>query len=261
VAHMDIAQSMINAMIRTAPGERTPGRIRLAPEDIEIHRTRVTPKCATAVIMDMSGSMRYGGLYVACKRMGLALDGLIRSEYPGDFLQFVEMYTFGRLRHVSELPSLMPKPVTIYEPVVRLAADMSDERITEMDVPPHFTNIQHALQLARRVLAAQDTTNRRIILITDGLPTAHFEGDRLLLLYPPDERTEEATMREAMACARDGIVINIFLLPNWSQSREDVQFAQRMVEATAGKVFFTGGKDLDRFVLWDYVKRRRKIIG
>ena len=32
----------------------------------------------------MSGSMRYDGLYVNVKRMGLALDGLIRREYPGD---------------------------------------------------------------------------------------------------------------------------------------------------------------------------------
>jgi uncharacterized protein with von Willebrand factor type A (vWA) domain len=268
VAHMDVCQSMINAMVRSASepdsGETpavTRRRIDLRPDDIEIHRTRNNPKCATTVIMDMSGSMRYGGLYVACKRMGLALDGLIRREYPGDALHFVEMYTFGKPRPVGELPTLMPKPVTIYDPVVRLRADMSDERITELDVPPHFTNIQHSLRIARQIVTAQDTPNRQIILITDGLPTAHFEGESLYLLYPPDPRTEEATMREAHLCAREGITINIFLLPTWSQSHEDVQFAQRMAEATRGRVFFTAGGDLDRFVLWDYVKRRRKIIG
>ncbi len=281
VAHMDVTQTMINGMLRAAR-ERQAGaatgdaarsgahrtrppsgalRPGLHPDDIEIHRTRNNPKCATAVIMDMSGSMRYGGLYVACKRMGLALDGLIRSEYPGDFVRFIEMYTFGRLRHISELPALMPKPVTIYDPVVRLRADMSDENITEFDIPPHFTNIQHSLQLARQVLSVQNTPNRQVILITDGLPTAHFEAEQLYLLYPPNARTEEATMREARMCQREGITINIFLLPTWSQSREDVQFAQRMAEATRGRVFFTGGKDLDRFVLWDYVKRRRRILG
>ena len=46
----------------------------------------------------MSGSMRYDGLYIDVKRMGLALDGLIRREYPGDFLQFIEMYTFAKPR-------------------------------------------------------------------------------------------------------------------------------------------------------------------
>jgi uncharacterized protein with von Willebrand factor type A (vWA) domain len=269
VTHMDIPQSMINALVRQGTEARrhediaggAPAAVRMKPEDIEIHHTRNTPKCATAVIMDMSGSMRYAGQYINCKRMGLALDGLIRREYPGDFLQFIEMYTFAKPRHISELPSLMPKPVTVYNPIVRMRADMSDPRISEFDVPPHFTNIQRSLHLARQFLLPQDTPNRQIILITDGLPTAHFEGEQLFLMYPPDARTEEATMREAMACAREHITINIFLLPNWGQSHEDVQFAQRMVEATKGRVFFTGGKDLDRFVVWDYVKQRRKIIA
>ena len=272
VTHMDIPQSLINAMVREGTNPPTPsGRgaggegaahfIRLKPEDIEIHHTRNTPKCATAVIMDMSGSMRYGGQYINCKRMGLALDGLIRREYPGDYLQFIEMYTFAKARHISELPGLMPKPVTVYSPVVAKRADMSDPRISEFDVPPHFTNIQHSLHLARQFLLPQDTPNRQIILITDGLPTAHFDGHMLYLLYPPRPETEAATMREAMMCQREGITINIFLLPNWGQTHDDVQFAQRMVEATKGRVFFTGGRDLDRFVLWDYVKQRRKIIA
>jgi uncharacterized protein with von Willebrand factor type A (vWA) domain len=269
VTHMDIPQTMINAMIRGSTHSAEPGgtgeadrrRVRVTPADIEIHHTRNTPKCATAVIMDMSGSMRHGGQYINCKRMALALDGLIRREYPGDFLQLIEMYTFAKLRHVSEIPSLMPKPVTIYSSVVAKRADMSDPRMSEFDIPPHFTNIQRALQLARQVLSGQDTPNRQIILITDGLPTAHFEGHMLYLLYPPQPPTEAATMREAALCSRENITINIFLLPNWGQTHEDVQFAQRMVEATRGRVFFTGGRDLDRYVVWDYVTQRRKIIG
>ena len=155
----------------------------------------------------------------------------------------------------------MPKPVTLGDPVVRWRVDMSDERVSEYQLPPHFTNIQHGLQLARQMLAAQDTPNRQIILITDGLPTAHFEGQDLLLLYPPDRRTEEATMREGLLCHREGITINTFLLPSWSQSREDVQFANRLSESTAGRVFFTAGKDLDRYVVWDYLNRRREIVA
>ena len=75
--------------------------VRLKTEDIVIHKTRNNPKCASAVLLDMSGSMRYDGQYINVKRMGLALDGLIRSEYPGDFLQFIEMYTFAKPRHIS----------------------------------------------------------------------------------------------------------------------------------------------------------------
>lgn len=263
--NMDIAQTFINAMVRNRPvarGASGPGpRFALRSEDIEIHQTRNTPRAATAVLMDMSGSMRQGGQYINVKRMALALDALIRREYPGDFLRFIEMFSFARLRQPSEIAAMMPKPVSIHAPVVRLKVDMSDPDVPELRVPQHFTNIQRSLQLARTMLGAQDTPNRQIMLITDGLPTAHFEGAELFLLYPPDPRTEDATMREASLCAREGITINIFLLPSWSQSSEDVQFAQRLAMSTRGRVFFTGGADLDRFVLWDYVAMRRKIIA
>jgi uncharacterized protein with von Willebrand factor type A (vWA) domain len=235
--------------------------IRMRPEDIVIHKTRNNPKCATAVLLDMSGSMRYGGLYVNVKRMGLALEGLIRKDYPGDYLQFVEMYTFAKPRHASEIASLMPKPVTIYDPWVRLKADMSKPNVSEFQVPPHFTNIQHALHLARRHLGAQDTPNRQVVLITDGLPTAHFEGETLYMLYPPDPRTEEATLREGLLCAREGITINIFLLSSWNQSEEDVRFAYRLAEGTKGRVFFVAGSELDRYVVWDYLERKKQIIA
>ncbi len=268
VAHIDIPGSLVNAMLREA-GERPgppphpvpAGRLRLTPRDIEVHRTRNTPKCATTVVLDMSGSMRYGGLYMNVKRMALALQGLVQREYPGDFLQFIEMYSFAKPRAASEIVSLLPKPVTIFDSVVRLRADMASPIISETDIPPHFTNIQHALQLSRLHLARQDTPNRQVILITDGLPTAHFEGQQLYLLYPPHRRTEEATLREARACQREGITINVFLLSGWSQSREDIQFAHRLAETARGRVFFTAGKDLDRFVVWDYLSRRRSIMG
>jgi uncharacterized protein with von Willebrand factor type A (vWA) domain len=138
---------------------------------------------------------------------------------------------------------------------------MSDPEVTELHLPQHFTNIHHAMQLGRRYLSTQDTPNRQMILITDGLPTAHFEGKMLWLMYPPDPRTERATMREAHQCAREGITINIFLLQSWNQSEEDVRFAYRMAEATKGRVVFTAGRDLDRFVVWDYIKRRKSIVA
>ena len=252
-ASLEVPQSILNAVART-------GQARPAAEDLVVHRTRRTPKCATALVLDMSGSMRSGGQYVACKKMALALDGLIRSEYPGDFLQVVEMDTLARLRRPGEIVELMPKPVSIHDPVVRLRADMSDPKITELDLPLHFTNIQRALALSRQVLAAQDTANRQIFLLTDGLPTAHFEGSMLFMLYPPDPRTERETLREAMRCKAEGIVINVFLLPSWSQTEDDVRFAQRLAESTDGRVLFVGGEELDRFVVWDYLRGRRLVL-
>lgn len=256
-SQMDIPASLINAMLR----QGTERPLRLRSDDIEIHRSRNNPKCATVVLMDMSGSMRYDGQYVNVKRMAMALNGLITTEFPGDFLRFIEVHSFAKVVPQGELISLMPKIPTVTKPVVRLRVDMSRDDVSEMHIPPHFTNIQHGLQMARQFLSLQDTPNRQIILITDGLPTAHFEGSHLYLLYPPDPKTEQATMREGQLCVRDGITINMFLLPSWSQTSEDVQFAHRLAENTGGRVFFTAGKDLDRYVVWDYVKHRREIIG
>lgn len=256
VANMDIPQSFINALVR----DPARGRIQLKPEDMEIHRTRNRPKCATVILMDMSGSMRYDGQYINVKRMALAMDGLIRSEYPGDYLNFVEMYTFAKIRRQGEIAELMPRPVTLFDPWVQLKVDMSRPDVSEHMIHQHFTNIQHGLRMARQLLAAQDTPNRQVVLITDGLPTAHFEDSMLYMLYPPQPRTEQATMREARLCAQEGITINMFLVPSWSQSEEDVRFAYRLCEATSGRVFFTAGKDLDRFVVWDYVQKKRDVL-
>ena len=279
VTHLDIPGTFINALIRQAGhaakaeagGQKAEGgtnrshipppALRLHPDDIQVHTTRNNPKAATCVLMDMSGSMRYDGQYINVKRMALTLEGLIRSEYPGDYLQFVELFSFAKPVPRGKIVELMPKPVTVHDPVVRLRADMSRDDISEYQVPPHFTNIQHGLATARRLLATQDTPNRQIVLITDGLPTAHFEGEMLYLLYPPDPQTESATMREGQLCHREGITINLFLLPSWSQTEEDVRFSYRLAESTQGRVFFTAGRDLDRYVVWDYLQRRREIIS
>lgn len=253
---LDLPASLVNAVVRD------PGAVpSLRSEDMVVHRTRSTTKCATVVILDMSGSMRWGGQYVAAKKMALALEGLVRREYPGDRLHFIEMYSVARVVPRGGVVDLLPKPVTIRDPVVRLRADMSDPDIGESDLPPHFTNIQQALKLARRLLATADTPNRQVMLMTDGLPTAHFEEEQLFLLYPPDPRTEEATMREAGLLAREGGVLNVFLVPSWSQDEEDLRFGRRLAESTGGRVVFTSGDDLDRFVVWDYLDRRRKVIG
>ncbi len=263
MAHMDFPQSLINAVIRhhtNANSSDSNHELKVTAEDIVIHRTRNAPKCATSVIMDMSGSMRYEGQYINVKKMALALQGLITSEFPGDHLDFIEMYTHAKPCPPNEIINLLPKPVTINDPIVRYKIDMSNSQLSEYQLPPHFTNIQHALQLARLNLANVDTPNRQIILITDGLPTAHYSDHWLYLLYPPDPLTEDATLREAALCRQAGITINFFLIPSWSQSEEDIQFAYRVAESTEGRVFFTAGSDLDRYVVWDYVSRKRDII-
>src|SRR5262249_37342360 len=60
VAHLDIPSSFVNALLRAGPGLP----LRMQPDDLVIQRTRNNPKCATVVLLDMSGSMRYDGQHV-----------------------------------------------------------------------------------------------------------------------------------------------------------------------------------------------------
>ena len=216
VTHMDIPASFVNALLRSGSGLP----VRLKTDDIVIHQTRNNPKCASAVLLDMSGSMRYDGMYINVKRMGLALDGLIRTEYPGDFLQFIELYTFAKPRHVSEVAGLMPKPVTIYDYMVR--AESRHER-------PESLGNAKSRRTSRTSSTACNSRGSSSRLRTR--PTARScssptvcrrpisRAKWLYLLYPPDPRTENATLREAQLCAREGITINIFLLSSWNQTR------------------------------------------
>ena len=92
VAQMDIPQTMINAMLRQ--GNERP--IRLHQDDIEIHKTRNNPKCATVVLMDMSGSMRYDGQYINVKKMALASERIDHGRIPR------RLPAVHRNRHVRE---------------------------------------------------------------------------------------------------------------------------------------------------------------
>jgi uncharacterized protein with von Willebrand factor type A (vWA) domain len=75
---MDTPATFTNALLRARP--ELP--VRLKTEYIVTHRTRNTPECASAVLLDVCGSMRYDEQYVNVKRMGLALSGLVRGECP-----------------------------------------------------------------------------------------------------------------------------------------------------------------------------------
>ncbi len=259
VANMDMPASLINAMIRGGTGLP----MRMKQEDIEIHRTRNTPKCATAVLMDMSGSMRYGGHYVHVKRMALALDGLIRREYPGDFLQFVEMYTFAKPVRPADIVSLMPKPVTVFDPVVRLRADMSREDMSEYYIPPHFTNIQHALQMGRQFLATAGHAQPAVH--PDHRRAAHGPLRRAppvhdLSARPREHRGGHAARGAALPAGRASR--SIFSCCPVGRSRAKMcSLPIGWPRATKGRVFFTAGRDLDRYVVWDYLNRRREILA
>jgi uncharacterized protein with von Willebrand factor type A (vWA) domain len=214
---------------------RQPGTppIKLSTEDFEVFKTEELTRSATVLMLDMSLSMPMRGNFEAAKRVAVALDGLIRSQYPKDSLYIVGFSSFAR--QVKK------------EDVIRMSWD---------DFDP-YTNMQHGFNLARRLLSKETCNNKQIILISDGEPTAHTEGGSLFFQYPPSLRTIQLTLREVRICTQKGIVINTFMLES---GRFLGAFVTQMARMNKGRVFYTSADSLGQYLLVDYVSNKTKRI-
>ena len=119
------------------------------------------------------------------------------------------------------------------------------------------TNMQHGLQIARRLLSRQSGT-KQIIMITDGEPTAHITpSGEPFFMYPPVQATVDATLREVLLCTRDNIRINTFVL----DATPDLQrFIEQMTELNRGRAFFTTPETLGDYVLVDFIENKRQLL-
>ena len=266
LTNLDLPSSLLNSAIRQAgsPEGETRGRIRIDSRDFMVHQTKGAASSAIVMLIDQSGSMsRYGRFYNA-KKLALALDALIRTEYPEDKLYFVCFSTFARQVPVGAIPELAPKPISMMGGAVNMRVDFSKD-MNERDksfIPEHFTNLQKGLELARVLLANSETKNRSILLITDGAPTAFYEGSYLYLTYPPNERTYQRTLREVRAVTDENITINTFMMGNEFDTGYfgEGEFLEKMHRVNKGRLIFPAPEKLTQYVLKDYLDRKNKII-
>ncbi len=226
----DLHQTLINAIQR---GEGIP--VRLRPDDFEVYQTGQLSQAATVLMVDLSLSMAMRGSFMAAKKVALALDNLIRTQFPRDTLYVVGFSTYAREIKPEKLPYLT---------------------WDEMDP---YTNIQHGLALSQRLLAkVPGNTTKQIIMVSDGEPTAHMEDGQLFLQYPPSPRTIRETLLEVKRCTTRNITINTFML---DRSAHLIEFVEQMSRINKGRVFFTSPDRLGRYILVDYFATRRRVLG
>src|ERR1700722_3983787 len=253
VANLNMHETLRNALFRQGGGSP----IHIAEEDLVVYDTEYQTSCATVVLLDMSGSMTRYGKYGQAKKVAMALQSLIRSRYQGDFLQVVGFYTYATPLSERQLLSSAPKPVSIYDPRVRLRISLDKP---PRFVPEHFTNIHAGLQFARRILRRNPAQNKQIIIVTDGEQTAHIEGREIVLIYPPAELTARLTLAEAKRCSDEGLTISSFALIEDYLYLCLLNFVQRVAQVTQGVAAFCNADDLGNMVLQSFVggrKRRR----
>jgi Ca-activated chloride channel homolog len=261
VSNLNLHETMRNAVMRQGPAAAGApgGRVQIQEQDLAIYETEYQTTCATVLLLDMSGSMSRYGKYAAAKKVALALQSLVRGRYQGDFFQTVGFYSYASPLTERELLGSAPKPVSIFDPRVRLRISLDNP---PGFVPQHFTNIHAGLQFARRILRRQPALNRQIVIVTDGEPTAHVDGRDLMLIYPPSEPTAVATLAEAQRAAAEGIFISSFALIEDYFYLELVNFVQRLAQVTGGIAAYANANDLGNLVIDSFVggrKRRRAV--
>jgi len=228
--HLDLHGTVRNAVERQGPGVP----VHIAPADFDVFRTEHQTRCATVLLLDQSRSMGYTGRFLAAKKMALALESLIRTQFPRDDLYLVGFAAYATEIKHNELPK------------VTWSYDASG------------TNMQHALMLSRQFLARHRGGTRQIIMVTDGEPTAHLERGYAYFAYPPTHRTIQETLREVQRCAREGIVINTFML---EQSYYLMEFVGQMARLNKGRVFYTSPDKLSEYVLVDYLGQKKRRVS
>jgi uncharacterized protein with von Willebrand factor type A (vWA) domain len=249
LANIDMHETIKNAYIRQGGGVP----IRLVPDDYVVHETEYQTRCATVVLIDMSGSMGRYGKYYTTKKVALALQGMVRSQYPQDSIQMIGFYTFANKMNERELLNSAPKPVSMYDSRIHLRFDMEKPKGR---VPQHFTNIHAGLRLARNHLLRQPAGNKQIIVITDGEPTAHIEGHEVVLIYPPAEKTAAHTLNEVRRCASAGIRVSSYALIEDYYYLGLVNFVQEMARVSNGVAAYCSAEDLGKFVFESFLGGR-----
>jgi uncharacterized protein with von Willebrand factor type A (vWA) domain len=227
---LDLEETVMNAVFREGVG--TP--VHIIPRDFEVYRTELMTSSSTVLMLDMSRSMILRNCWAAAKKVALALNHLITTQFPRD-----NLYIIGFSDRARELKAEGLNNVTWSEYV-------------------YGTNMQHGFAMSRKLLAQHKGGNKQIIMITDGEPTAHIEEDgQPYFNYPPTPRTISETLKEVQRCTRDQIVINTFML---ERSRYLAHFIEQMTKINKGRAFYASPENLGEYILVDYVESKRKHV-
>ena len=226
---LNLEQTVMNAINREGAG----APVKLDKDDFEVYHTEHMTRSSTVLMLDMSWSMLQNDLWVPAKKVAIALESLIRGQYPRDTLHVVGFSNFAR----------------VYKP----------EELVELGEWNHVqgTNMMHGLMVARRLLARARGTNKQIIMITDGGPTVYQQGGGWTFDWPPPPEALMQTLREVKRCARENITINVFML--WDDPHLK-HFVNQMATVNRGRAFYTDPDDLAQYVMIDYLSNKSKHV-
>jgi Ca-activated chloride channel homolog len=229
--NLDIPRTLTSALARD--GLREDGSIHLDYGDLYVHQAEYRSSCATVLLLDTSHSMILYGedRFTPAKKVALALTQLIRSQFPGDTLRVV---LFGD--RAEEIPL---------------------SQLAHAQVGPFHTNTAEGLELARRILLAQNKEMRQIVMITDGKPSALTLPDGRVYKNPMgfDARVLHETFAQVAACRKAGVLVNTFML---ARDPQLVAFVNRVSRIARGKAYFTTTLTLGQYIMRDFLRKKTR---
>ncbi|MDE0354418.1 MAG: VWA domain-containing protein [Deltaproteobacteria bacterium] len=217
---------------------RTGVPVQIEPKDFQVYQHEFSTDTETVLLIDVSYSMLMNDALHAGKKVALALNRLIETKFPQDVLHLVAFRSNAKIIRTEDLPSIVA--ITYFM--------------------EHGTDIKEALRFSRQLLGNNRATNRQIILITDGEPTACNvdRGGRLhsgwgsALLH---ERIVRETLKEVRRCTQSGIRINTFML---GMDYYRMGFVDRLTRMNTGRVFYTSPDEIGNYIVVDYLANKRK---
>jgi len=158
---INVPRSLLNAIKRRSDSRSSIQLpIDLQPDDLEVYETKRDVSVAVVYCIDLSSTMRYSTMFgdmsriEAAKKALWSLFLLNQKFFPSDSIRIVGFGALASKVSPYDIPYLKT----------------FDSGVGFM----HYTNYQAAFRLAKKILQNETTVNRKIVLVTDGHPSACF---------------------------------------------------------------------------------------
>ena len=228
---LDIPKTILSAISNRSDVN---GPLDLSPDEFYVREREQLITSTTVVLLDLSGSMSQDGRFEAAKRVALALEHYIRTKFSKDKLHIVGFSTEPRELKGRELS------------------------LATWDVHEPYTNLQGGLRLAMKLVKKSGTRNNRVIVITDGQPTAYYKGRQLNVELPSNlfgisPNTRKATLREVRNVTAQGMKLETFML---NDNPALVEFTREISKINGSRAVICVPQELGKLVFVEEIRRR-----